>query len=38
MSSPEPLNASYYWPAWIPARGKKITVYKFVKSSIKVYR
>jgi hypothetical protein len=37
MSSPELLNANYYWPAWFPERGKKITKYKFVKSSIKVY-
>jgi len=23
MSSPEPLNAGYYLPAWFPERGKK---------------
>jgi len=37
MSSPEPLNAKYYWPAWFPEIEKKITVYKFVKSSMKAY-
>jgi hypothetical protein len=38
MSFPELLNAKYYWPAWFPERGKKITKYKFGKSSIKAYR